>query len=538
MLDALDHTPNRHTPPTAGAAWRVAVRNNALSCLQATAAISVSAGLIALAAPGIGNYPLLAWVAFAPWLASLSRLAPAAGAVSGLSMGMAYIVPGHWSTFNAAIEAAGYQGDQLVAYTLLFFLVFALPFALFGGLDRCLQRIAGGALQRVALMRAAVLASLICGIWSPFAYTPASMIVEHAPMLQLAAIGGEPLLLCVLLWPSALLAGLLQSRMPVRQCALAMMPIGLSMLAFAAYGYWRINAMDQAEANGAGIRLSAMPLQLDLPARASPIMLTRDRAHSTLSALELSRDGLQRAPHCELVVWPETPLQSVHQERLCAAGPQLANKLGVPLMMQCQRRNGAHNQLTAEWLRPGQRDTPFHAKSSLVLLYEKPLWGEGRYSAGAPGKVFTLDEQRRLIPTICYELHSRAHLRAGVLAGGNIVVHMASFAAFARHPIDIWDQGMARLRAVEFGAPIVRATNRGPTGWIDALGRERSLSARFGQQAQCLSVWSSAGTPVLHARLAPIAAWLPALMILLLTLVSRLTNYSLSSTTRLKRSTQ
>ena len=136
MLDALDYTPERRTQLTAGAVSRIEVCNNALSCLRATAAISVSAGLIAFAAPGVGNYPMLAGVAFAPWLASLSRLAPAAAAVSGLVMGMAYIVPGHWSTFNAAIAAAGYEGNKLNAYTLLFFLVFALPFVLFGALDR------------------------------------------------------------------------------------------------------------------------------------------------------------------------------------------------------------------------------------------------------------------------------------------------------------------------------------------------------------------------------------------------------------------
>ncbi|MBK8285987.1 MAG: hypothetical protein IPK97_14565 [Ahniella sp.] len=376
MLDALDETPERRNQLTAGALRRIDVRHKALSCLQATGAIGVSAGLIALAAPGIGNYPLLAWVAFAPWLASLSRLAPAAGALSGLVMGMAYIAPGRWSTFNSAIAAAGYQGDKLVAYTLLFFLIFAIPLRCLVpwiGALQCLRAVDCSG-SRCCVPR--FFASLICGIWSPFAYTPASMIVEHAPMLQLAAIGGEPLVLFVVLWPSALLAGLLQSQRPMRQRIFALVPMALCLLAIAGQGYWRINALEQAEANGAGIRLSAMPLQLDLPALASPIMLTRDRAHSTLSALELSRDGLQRAPNCELVVWPETPLQSVHQEQLCAAGPQLANKLGLPLMMQCQRRNGARNQLTAEWLRPGQTETPFHAKSSLVLV-RKTIVGRG-----------------------------------------------------------------------------------------------------------------------------------------------------------------
>ena len=51
-----------------------------------------------------------------------------------------------------------------------------------------------------------------------------------------------------------------------------------------------------------------------------------------------------------------------------------------------------------------------------------------------------------------------------------------------------------------------------------------------------LSVWSPAGTPVLHTRLAPIAAWLPALICLLLVAAS--TTHSLFSTIRIKRSTQ
>jgi apolipoprotein N-acyltransferase len=340
------------------------------------------------------------------------------------------------------------------------------------------------------------------------------MLVDFAAILQVAAIGGEPLLLCLLLWPSAAL-GSLHGRARLRQIGAAFLPPALCLAALVGYGAWRIQALDQAEVAGAGVSLTALPLQLDLPRHAAPSLLTRDHAKGRASALELSRDGMQQAPACELVVWPETPLDPVRQQQVCAEGQRMADRLGRPLLMQCMRDHETQRQVTAELLRPGQLSAPvFHAKSSLVPIYEQPLWGKGDLVAGPPGGVFAFD-QARLIPAICYELHSRTHLRAGVLAGGNAVVHMASFAAFGPL-IDVWDLGLARMRAVEFGVPIIRATNRGSVGWIDAAGRARSLSTGFGPHAQCVSVWSPAGTPTLHTQLAPIAAWLPALLVLLL----------------------
>jgi len=494
-----------------GVTYRVAARR----VLVSICAIAASSILIALAAPGVGEHPLLAWVAFAPWLASLRNLSPLTAAVSGLLMGLAYIVPGRWDTFAAAVQAAGYFGVWRELYTLLFFASYALPFALFGLLDSRLQSWAQGSLQVAALLRAGVLASLVCGLWSPFPYTPVSAIVDSTALLQLASLGGEPLLLLLLLWPSALL-GLIHARSSLRRTGLAIVPFALVLLAVAGYGHWRIAVMDQAEASGQGIRLSALPLQLDLPAHPAPMLLTRDRTGASLSALELSRSGLQRAPHCELVVWPETPLDAAPSAQVCARAQAMAHSLGRPLLMQCVRALGTRLQLTAELTLPGASSPAVHGKSSLVPMYEQPLWGAGRFSAGQPGTVMALDAQRKLIPTLCYELHAREHLRAGVLAGGNLIVHMASFTPFDRHPIDVWDQGMARLRAVEFGLPIVRAANRAPVGWIDANGRLRHVSARFGRQAECVSAWSPASGPTTYARLPAFAAWLPALSTLLL----------------------
>jgi len=488
-----------------------------LSC----GAIALSSALIALSAPEIGGQPLWVWLAFAPWLYSLRWLSPLLAALSGLAMGLGYIVPEHWGAFSVAAQSAGYAGLAQAALVIAFFLTYALPFMLFGGLDRSLQRYTQGALQPLALLRAGVLTSLVSGfsqLLSPFPYTPVSAITDSTKLLQLAAIGGEPLLLLLLLWPSALLAGLFGQRVHTwRQLARAVTPLALSFLAVTLYGGWRIDAMDRSDAAGAGVRLSVLPLQLDLPAYAASMMLTRDRPGATISALELSRAGLARAPRTELVLWPETPLAIAQSEQVCAIAQQLSDRLGRPLLMHCARALGNQHQYTLELRRPTQTEpmqtevVAVHAKSALVPIYEQPLWGIGPIAPGEAGTVFAFDARRRLIPALCYELHARGHIRAGVLAGGNIIVHSASYTPWNRHPIDLWNQRMAQLRAVEFGVPIVSASNRAASGWIDANGRLRSQTARFGRQAEGVDVWSPDSNPTLQTYLQPVLAWLPML---------------------------
>jgi apolipoprotein N-acyltransferase len=492
-----------------------------LSLCRTFAAIALSGLAVYAAAQGGPALPWLIWLAFAPWLAALPALRTPAAMVCGLLMGLAWVIPLQWPTFAAAVVAAGTAEHLQFLTTLAFFLTYAAPFALFAGIDVLLRRRWPLGPSLNALRQAALLASLICLCWAPFPYTPAVGLVTWPSMLQLAAWGGEPLLLTMLLWPSALLAGIWNTRLPLSQRLRPALAVSATLLVVHLFGSWRMAAMDRAEAAETGVRLSALPLQLDLPMMVSPVSLTRDRPGPPMSALELSRDALARAPQCELVVWPETPLAIADSRPTCARGPDFAEQLGLPLLMQCFRPAGAQVQVSAEFLRPGSARGQWHGKSSLVPYYEQPLSGEGLAAPGAAGTVFVLDPQRRLIPTLCYELHARAHLRKAALAGGNIIVHMASFTPFARHPIDVWDQAMARLRAVEFGMPILRAANRAPVGWIDASGRERTVSARFGRHAECVDLWSPAAAPTVYAWLSPVAAALPATLMLLLTLIIR-----------------
>jgi apolipoprotein N-acyltransferase len=484
------------------------------------AGVALSGLLMAASAPGVGELAWLTWIAFVPWLATLAGLTPARAALSGLAMGLAYTIPGRWETFATAIGATGTQGLERDLWTLLLFATYGVPFAIFAAVDRAMApRIARLPGALVAPLRASSLAGLICGLWTPFPYTPVVGLVDFIGIAQWASVGGEALLLSLLLWPGMVLAQLLTVRVGLRAAARRVAPVVAVLVALSLAGHARIAAMDRSEARGEGQRLSLLPLQLDLPPGASPVTLWRDNPGSAQSAIEATRSALRQQPQCEAVVWPETTVAARHGARACAAGQRLATELGVPLLMQCYRGD-ERLRMSAEWHRPDQPAVTVHYKSSLVPLYETPLRGAGGLEAGRPGHVYAVDAQRSLIPALCYELYSDAHLRASVLAGGQFIAHMVSFAAFDRQPVDLWDGPMARLRAIAFGVPIARAGNRSFSGWIDANGRVRSASARFGREARCHGLWSPATAPTPYTHVAGHAAGLPAALVLAIALIA------------------
>lgn len=481
--------------------------------------IAASAALLAAAAPGIGDRPVLVFVAFWPWLASLRALGPVWAALSGLLFGMAYIIPGRWDSFASALAANAIQGAEQALLNSLFFFCFAVPFALFGALDAWRRRRLALSPGYAALWRAAVLASLVCGLWSPFAYTPAGFIVDFPLLLPVAALIGEVLLVILIVWPAAVLAEARRDRLDASLRRL--FAPALALLLAGGYGSWQIRAHDAAQARGEGLRLDAMAVHLDLPHFASSRLLDRNRAGASLSALELSRQALLATPACELVVWPETPVDPAAAMQVCARADALAQILGRPLLAQCYRNRDGERLITAEWFDGTGAPPPWHAKSSLVPGYERPLWGEASIRSGIPGTVFTLSAGRSLVPALCYELHAGPQIRLGVLAGAQFIVHMASFTPFARHPVDRWDLGMARIRAAEHRRPILRSANRGAAGWIDAMGRVQAMSPRLGSQADCLAVWSPGGGVTPYSRIGRFAAFLPGLLALLLVCLVR-----------------
>nr|WP_282452897.1 nitrilase-related carbon-nitrogen hydrolase [Lysobacter sp. CAU 1642] len=352
-------------------------------------------------------------------------------------------------------------------------------------------------------VRASTLAAGLCFLPLPFPFTPLAQLVAAPWLLQPAAFGGEYLALALVLLPAAAVAEGAAARSEWRAWgAKVAAPVSVLIALVYLLGEARIEQFDGDEQAGRGEVARIAPLGLDLPLFASPGLVWRDRPGGSASAVELSRGVAARSSACELLVWPELPLSVEAAREGCARASTLATALDIPVLMQCYRNTpDGPPYVSAEWFEPGsEAAVSWHAKSALVPFYERPIWGEPIFSAGAPGGVFPDAKGRIFLPALCYALHSREHLGAGVRQGARAVLHMASFSPFGRQPIDVWDNALARIRAVEFGVPVVTASNRGRPGWVDAMGRQREVGERYAGTAHCLEIWIPDQRPGLGGR--------------------------------------
>jgi apolipoprotein N-acyltransferase len=79
------------------------------------------------------------------------------------------------------------------------------------------------------------------------------------------------------------------------------------------------------------------------------------------------------------------------------------------------------------------------------------------------------DEPWRFGPLVCFEITDGAGARRLASLGARLLVSLNNDVWFGDHeaPHAVW----ARVRAVESGLPVARASNRGTTAVIDACGR-------------------------------------------------------------------
>ena len=450
--------------------------------------------------------PLFAWIAFAPWLAATANHGSRGALVLGLIMGLAYLIPGRWEVPAIPAQAVSEAVWEGHLWTVGVFLAYALPFALFGWIDaRWLRDAVALALQPI--VRAGVLATLICVVWTPFPFTPAAMVVNHTAMIQIAEFGGEAWVLWLLLIPSAALAELIRCR--ARHAMLAILGVYLLLL-FASWsaGMLRIRHVDLAGTQHPSVSIMALQFQLSQHSAVSNI--TANRSDKNRSAVEQTRNALRADPSCRLAVWPETPLPEARAEFACRRAPVLLEGDGVPLLMQCLSEQGS---VVARLYSPGTQAPVEHTKSALVPVYETTLWrGMMGLGDGPPGTVISVADGLDVIPAICYEMHSRPHLAAASVAGGNVIAQMSNFTAFGGHVAERYDLAMSRILAVSYRTPIVRSVNGDTAGWIDAAGRVQRLAPDGGPAAQCRPVALPNLGPTLFAQLGAWMAWVPGLL--------------------------
>lgn len=268
----------------------------------------------------------------------------------------------------------------------------------------------------------------------------------------------------------------------------------LALVVLAGFGWWRLEsnggiAVDfsrQAMVPGVRLRLvqPAIPQDEKWSAQNGPKLLERFLTLSD-TAKGAHASGVSDVTH---LIWPESPFPFVLDrtpqameaiQRLLPPGTTLIT--GAIRIEQDENRTRYFNTLhVIDKL--GLRAS--YDKVHLVPFGEYLPFGEALRAIGLEQFVhviggFTASEKRRplhvpglssLVPLICFEAIFPHEVAAG-LEADSVMVTLTNDAWFGVTPGPYQHLAQARLRAIEFGKPMVRVANSGVSVVYDSLGR-------------------------------------------------------------------
>lgn len=331
-----------------------------------------------------------------------------------------------------------------------------------------------------------------------YSQTAPSPLAGYAPLLGVYGIGG------LLAWLSAWLIFAWRRPAP-----------WLAAVAILAAG-WGLRQQTWTQPVGDPISVSLLQGNIPQSLKWVPERLPQSmRTYAKLAAEHPAR----------LIILPETAIPllfdripSAFLEELLAHGEIL---LGSPVRT---REDGYTNGAVA--LRPGQA-LQTYAKVHLVpfgefippgfdwffRLVNIPM---GEFTAGARGQPPIQLAGLRIMPNICYEDLFGDGILAG-LADATLLVNLSNTAWFGDSLAQPQHLQIARMRAMETGRPILRATNTGMTASLAPDGSVAAMLPPFATDALTVTVRGYAGqTPFAHvgdraALLLAVLACLPAL---------------------------
>jgi len=427
----------------------------------------VSAGLFA------ASYPASPF----PWLVCFA-LAPAMLATVGLGarQGGACFLLGFWLWWLGALWWAvpalmAFSGASLAPGLLtlvLACLLQALPYGLFGYL------VARFGLwgEPFAVPRISLLFAVLVGVVPALVpANPVASLSAYPLLVQWADVGGMPLLLFLYCAFNAALVQAWRNRRNGAGLLTAMATLVLVPAIVVLYG---------------NVRLSAVP-----PAPRTAITIGYVQPMATpdtkLSKLVEQTLLLQRehAP-LDLVIWPEVPIQfswtDNTYDRYRIAG--LVREVGAPFIIASgydyvngeNPARGYYN--SASFVSRGGEEQGRYTKQYLVPFFEYLPWKqlsylypEARdYTPGSGPVAYRLDDGITLAPLICYEILFSELLRPYVQRGASAVVNLSNDSWFGAAG-GLAHITLARLRAVEYGIPIIRVANSGASLVVDRNGR-------------------------------------------------------------------
>ncbi len=476
--------------------------------------------LVALLAGGGAVFAFAPFGLFPLALPSLALLAAllgrAGGAADGFRLGFCW----GFGAFGAgvswlyvALERYGGMPAPLAALAIALFCAYlALYPALAGAAFVHLRGLGGrrsvperaGALGSAALFGALwLLAEWLRGVlftgfpWLAIGYsqTPPSPLAGFLPLIGVHGVGG------LLAFAAALLA-FADWRRPARAWRAAAVLGALLLAGGGLLGRgWTVPA-------GAPVDVALVQTHFEQSMKWDP-----ERFADVLRVnLELVRDAFAGAAPPALVVLPETTLPTLAEhlpEGYLALLERFAGEAGGQLVLGVFRRNEA-GQIFNAAMGLGGGEPQYYAKQHLVPFgeYSPPLFGwfyrlasipMSDQTRGAPEQPPMRLDGQRVALNICYEdLFGAELIRA--LPAATLMLNLSNLAWYGDSLAQPQHLQIARVRALETGRPMLRATNTGMTAVVQPDGRVSAVLPGFERGVLRMTVQG-------HAGLTPYARW-------------------------------
>ena len=306
---------------------------------------------------------------------------------------------------------------------------------------------------------------------------------RQVPMVQLASVTGVHGLSLLVCWMSVAMAGagvVLLSRPRERWGWMAEVRLPLlAVMATLGWGFHRVmdERRKEREANPRLLKLALV--QPSIPQTLLWDPAERDRSFAV--AARLTRAALETRP--DVVVWPEGDF-GLGRENFASMSAELS-RAGVEWVFSAndyEEGPGGGRAYNAAFStgRDG-RVSGTYRKRRLVVFGEYLPWagalpfmknltpiGDG-FAAGDAPAAFKL-AGATASPVICFEDIFPNGIRDHVRGGTDFLLELTNDGWFGRGPAQWQHLANAVFRAVENGVALVRCTNNGVTGWVDATG--------------------------------------------------------------------
>lgn len=460
-------------------------------------AISTWVALVFFAFPG-NDFGRLGWLALTPFYLSLSRARSATSSfMVGLLFGFSGWLASTWWMSIAAQTMGGIAGWISWGITLALAISGALAYGLFGYLAWQIRFLAP---QARPLAAAALLTLLVTLLPSVFPGNLAHTQYREPLIVQLAALGGAPLVHLLLAWVGFSIATAALCWSPNPRRSLRHLATALISLSAAAGGghlllqHWnaRISAMPT-------VRVGLIQANVPIIRRGEPLNVPPDaRGNDLFTTIALTDDLLARsgavlrdAPHegPQFVLWPELPLPF-------STGSQPADFYAIDEFMRRHQTPlftsefFVPNEITPEgrvfnvvnmYTNDGTPTARYHKNNLIPFGEYVPLENRfpglrnvfptvHRYAPGDQIMIFEPVAGVRAGAAVCLEIIYSRFLARITNNGANLLLNPADDAYFGRSAGASVHLALATFGAVAFRLPVVRVSNSGYSTVIDPAG--------------------------------------------------------------------